>query len=109
MKDVICSEAELSIAANNIVEYADFLVRSIESYVSILSEIQGDGIKDDLVCARLSEIANKLSPCKITISKVCEDVQSGITSYMSDVSAADKFVFPSDITSTIATLVSQFL
>ena len=39
-KDIVCAEAELSIAANNLVEYADFLSRTIESYVTVLSEIQ---------------------------------------------------------------------
>ena len=75
-KDIVCAEAELSIAANNLVEYADFLSRTMESYVAVLSEIQEKGIQDDLVCSKLSSIAQSLKPYKTSIKDECEDVAS---------------------------------
>ena len=51
--DIVCAEGELSIAANNLAEYADFLSRIMEAYVDILSQIQNNGIQDDLFCLKL--------------------------------------------------------
>ena len=108
-KDIVCAEAERSIAANNLVEYADFLSRTMESYVAVLSEIQEKGIQDDLVCSKLSSIAQSLKPYKTSIKDECEDVASDVKDYIAGISKADNFRFPTDITSTIASLVAQFL
>lgn len=107
--DIVCAEAELSIAANNLAEYADFLSRSIESYIAVLSEIQEKGIKDDLVCAKLSSIAQSLTPYKTSITDECEEIAADVKEYITGISNADNFKFPSDITSTISSLVAQFL
>ena len=104
-KDIVCAEAELSIAANNLVEYADFLSRTMESYVAVLSEIQEKGIQDDLVCSKLSSIAQSLKPYKTSIKDECEDVASDVKDYIAGISKADNFRFPTDI----ASLVAQFL
>lgn len=107
--DIVCAEGELSIAANSLVEYADFLSRTMEAYVSVLSEIQEKGIQDDLVCSKLSSIAQSLQPYKTLIKDECEDVAADVRDYIAGVSRADNFSFPTDITSTIASLVAQFL
>lgn len=107
--DIVCAEAELSVAANNIVEYADFLSRTIESYISVLSDIQEKGIQDDLVCAKLSSIAHSLQPYKTSIKEECEDIATDTRDYITGIARADNFRFPTDITSTIATLVAQLL
>lgn len=108
-KDIVCAEAELSIVANNLVEYADFLSRTMEKYVAVLSEIQEKGIQDDLVCSNLSSIAQSLKPYKTSIKDECEDVAADVKDYISGISRADNFKFPTDITSTIASLVARFL
>ena len=107
--DIVCAESELSIAANNLVEYADFLVRTIEAYISVLSEIQEKGIQDDLVCSKLSSIAQSLEPYKISIMEECEDIAGEVRDYIQGVATADNFRFPVDITSTISSLVAKFL
>ena len=108
-KDIVCAEAELSIAANNLVEYADFLSRTMESYVAVLSEIQEKGIQDDLVCSKLSSIAQSLKPYKTSINGECEEIADDVRVYIAGISRADNFKFPTDITSTIVSLVAQFL
>lgn len=107
--DIVCAEGELSIAANNLVEYSEFLSRTIEAYVIVLSEIQEKGIQDDLVCSKLSSIANSLKPYKMSIQDECETIVTDVKDYIAGVSKADNFKFPNDITSTIASLVAKFL
>lgn len=108
-KDIVCAEEELSIVANNLVEYADFLSRTMESYVTVLSEIQEKGIQDDLVCSKLSLIAQSLKPYKTSIKDECEDIAANVRGYIVEITRVDNFKFPTDITSTIASLVAQFL
>lgn len=108
-KDIVCDESELSIAANNIAEYADFLSRSMVAYVAILSEIQEKGIQDDLVCSKLSSIAESLEPYKLNIKDVCDFILADVNDYIAGVSNVDNFRFPTDITSTITSLVAKFL
>ena len=81
----------------------------MESYVAVLSEIQGKGIQDDLVCSKLSSIAQSLKPYKTVIKDECEDIAADVKNYITEISKADNFKFPTDITSTIASLVAQFL
>lgn len=46
---------------------------------------------------------------KTSIKDECEDVASDVKDYIAGISKADNFRFPTDITSTIASLVAQFL
>lgn len=108
VKDIICAEAELSIAANNLVEYADFLSRTMESYVAVLAEIQERGIQNDLVCSKLSSIAQYLNPYKTRIKDECDRVAGDVSDYFASVAEVDNFKFPTDITSIVAPLVDQF-
>lgn len=107
--DIVCAEAELSIAVNNIVEYADFLSRTIEAYISVLAEIQEKGVQDELVCSKLSAIAQSLKPYKISVKEECDNFAADVRKYITEVSDADNFKFPMDITSTITSIVSRFI
>lgn len=108
-RDIVCAEAELSIAANNLVEYADFLSRTIESYIDVLYKIQTRGIRDDLVCSELSSIAQMIEPCKAEIKEVCDEISADVREYIVGIARADNFTFPGEITSKIISLVTQFL
>ncbi|WP_040214962.1 hypothetical protein [Clostridium polynesiense] len=107
--DIICAEDEMSMAANNIMGYADFLSRSIESYIAILAEVQEKGIKDDLVSSRLSAIASSLMPVKTSIFNECQAIAVDIKDNIAGVEAVDNFNFPADLTSKLSSLVAQFL
>ena len=107
--DVICDEAELMIAANQIMDYAQFLDESIGTYIKILAKIQNKGIKDDLVCARLSELATEVKPVKTSLAKCSEDTVVKIRQYVDAVAAADNFKFSSDLQGSILTVLAQLL
>lgn len=108
-RDIVCAESELSIAANNIIEYADFLSRTMEVYIAILAEIQEKGIQDDLVCSKLSAIAQSLAPYKKSVDSECRALGDDVKDYIAGIAQADNFRFPTDITSTIGALVTKFL
>ena len=105
--DIICDESELSIAATRINEYSEFLEEIITKYITILSDIQEKGIKDELICSKLTEIKNSLTPYRKLIKMECKDSSSDIRKYMSAVSDSDNFKFPDEITAIVATILSQ--
>lgn len=108
-KDIIYNENELSIAANSIVTYADFLTRCIADYTAILKDIQAKGIKDDLITSKLSELSATLTPYATAIYDGGKEISSNVNKSISDVASADNFQFPNDITSTIGALLAKFL
>lgn len=108
-KDTIYDEMELSIAANNLLNYADFLSRSIESYIILINEVQENGIKDELICSKLSDLVSRVTPYKTAIYNEVEKINSEINKAIEDVSKADNFKFPDSILKDIISLLSEFL
>lgn len=108
MKDVVCAEAELSIAANKIVTYADFLANSIETYIGILDDIKSKGIQDSHVSGQLAQLAFQVMPYAKTLHEEAADIQTAMKSYMEGIEDADKFSFPLNSMSMIASLLAPF-
>jgi methyl-accepting chemotaxis protein len=107
--DLICAENELSIAINSINTYSDFLSRTIDSYISILSKIQDEGINDDLICEQLSNVADEIKPYIKDIYEESEEISKNIRDFISEISEVDDFKFPFDITAPIASLLANFM
>lgn len=61
------------------------------------------------MCSKLFSIAQSLKPYKTSIKDECEDIAVDVKDYISGISRADNFKFPTDITSTIDSLVARFL
>lgn len=108
MSYVINDELELSKAANAIVNYAGFLSRSIASYINILADVQSKGINDDLVCSKLSDLAQKLSNYDESIYETCTRISACVSRDITGIEAADNFRFPSDLTTIISALLAEF-
>ena len=110
MKYVVVSDGELSIAGNQIKKYAEFLVSSIEEYVRVLAEIQNEmAISDDLFCAKLSELAEKILPYKNEICDECDRITQIIIDDVEEIASADNFRYPSEIISSISAQLARFL
>ena len=108
--DFVASESEISIAVNKITNMAKVMSDSIDSYVSILSDIQTSGIKDQMICAELNAIIYLAKSYQIVISAVNEDLASKIINpALSEVESNDNFQFPSDFMTEVTYLLSQFL
>lgn len=107
--DIVSAEVELSVAVNQIERYADFLAESIQSYIRILSQLQENGIHDDMVCARLSEIAFAVHPAIQDLTDQSDMIRSRISAFISEVEKVDNFAFPSGIVSMLKSLLAQLI
>ena len=58
---------------------------------------------------QLTQLAAQVLPYKWTVVAKAKKVQSEVASYIEDVAAADKFIFPEDPTSEISSILAQFL
>lgn len=109
-KYVYIKESELSRASNQIKSYADFLSRSLEEYIQILATVQNEkAIADELICSRLSALAEQILPYKTSIYDECEKISGIISSDITNISAEDNFRYPADMISTISSLLASFL
>ncbi len=109
-KYVYVKESELSKASNQIKSYADFLSRCIEEYIQILATIQKDkAIADELICSKLSALAEQIMPYKTFIYDECEKTSGFISNDIADISAEDNFRYPADMIATLSSLLATFL
>lgn len=106
--DFVLSESEISIAVNKITKHAEFLAQSIDTYITILSEIQNKGIKDKLICGELSNLAADAKRNQDSIVKVYEKLNLYIKAELDEVESGDYFKFPSDFMVEITSLLSKF-
>lgn len=107
---VVMDEGELSRAANQIKSYADFIARSIEEYIQILAKIQNEkAISDELICAKLSELATQVAPYKSSIYDECEKITKIINDDISAITGEDNFKYPGEWLASISALLAQFL
>ena len=108
-EDFVLVEYEMAIAVNKITNTIDFLSRSIDSYIKILSDVQKKGIEDRMICSELSDLAervrNKQESLEILYNELGKEVNSGIR----DVETNDNFEFPSDFMTNVISLLSMFL
>lgn len=110
MNDVICSAPEIKVACNKIESYLDFLVRQMETYMKVLSEVQKNGICDDLISARLSEIAASVKECARTLNYIYGDyIQMTANREISEIRAADTFQFPNELLARISSILAIFI
>ena len=107
--DIVSAEVELTVAANQIARYADFLAESIQAYVKILIQLQERGIQDDLVCAKLSDIAIKVAPAIKKLDNEGTEIRITIANYISEVEKAEKIAFPTGIVDIIRSLFAQLV
>lgn len=108
-KDVVYDEMELTIATNNILNYADFLSRSIERYISLINEVQENGIQDELICSKLSELVSTVTPYKTAIYNEVEKINSEVHKAIEEVAKADNFKFPDSVLKDMVSLLGEFL
>lgn len=109
-RDIVYDESEMSIVANNAMNYADFLSRCIDEYVGILSEmLKNKGIKDDNVSPRMEQLVATMAPYRIAIYECQKRIKSSVNGSINDIANADNFMFPTDAVTTIINLLAKFL
>lgn len=109
-KDFVLDEGEFSIAVHKISNLSLALSESIDNYISILSDLQTNGIKDDKICLELQEIMALAKTYQKDILAVNEKLAADIINpEISDVEAEDCFSFPSDFMVEVTYFLSRFL
>ena len=104
----ICDENETKQAKNRCGNYADFLIRSIEAYTSILKDVQDNGIQDDLVRQKLSRIASDLKPFLTRLETLMDGTESAVRKGMKEIDKEDAFVFPETRLEDLKRIVGAF-
>lgn len=105
----LCDENETTAAKNKCDAYTDYLIRSIETYASILTELSSHGIQDDLVSGKLNETVLKLLPYKWTLNSVEEETVSAVTGGISEIEQSDTFHFPSTNAMDVLRILSDLM
>jgi hypothetical protein len=91
-KDIIVSESELVIARSRLVSYMDFLVTTMQSYSTVVANIQARGaIQDKLICSKLTTMAGALNPCINSLQEECASISKDVNDYITRISKKDKF------------------
>lgn len=108
-KDIVYDERELSIAANQLLSYGEFLCKCVEEYVIILKELKSKGIIDDKVCANIEELIEKISPYKNQIYNISSNLKNLVNKGVNEIINADKYIFITDALDDIRMTLSKFL
>lgn len=108
-RDIVYDENELSIATNSMVNYADFLSRCIEEYLTLLDDLQSKGIQDEVICSKIADLITIIETYKTVIYDECQDIRTKVNKSIEEIALEDDFRFPSDITSVVDALLSMFL
>lgn len=108
-KDIVYDEKELSIAANQLLNYGEFLCKSIEEYVIILKELKSKGIIDDKICGNIEELIDKISLYKNDIYNISGNLKNLINKGVKEIINADNYVFIMDALDNIRITLSKFL
>ncbi len=96
-RDIICDEDEFLSVAKSSWNYVIFLISSIETYINILTDIQEEGLQDQLICAKISRIVELLQPQKQTLIIESNEINQIIKQYLEEISKADNFIFPEEM------------
>lgn len=108
-KDIIYNENELTIAANNIISYTDYIVRCIEELNQIIIDLSKNGIQDELITEKLKVLNEQLTPYKKNMNEYGNNVSQSVKKSISEIAAADNFQFPEIERGMIASLLSHFI
>lgn len=108
-KDIVYDETELSITANQLANYADFLADCIDEYVNLLNELKTKGIQDEKVCADIEQLMESISPYKIHIYNEGQKIKNLVNKSINEVEQADKFDCTENMMDSVRTKLSGFL
>lgn len=109
MKDVILDETEISIQANKIINYIDYLNSLIDEYDQILQNIISNAIVDARIRAKLVEYINQTNSIKMEISTYGKFLKNDLNAYMNKMEKVEKFEFPNEEMYTISSILARFI
>lgn len=108
MKDVVYSEAEYSILRKRLLNYTNFLLKSIEDYKQILDFIMEKGVKDDKIKAKILKLKSDVALYPSNIQSINSEVASLWLGYGDALEEADRLDLPDLELSALKVLFSVF-
>lgn len=109
MIDIVYSDGEISIALNKIQSTVELLAKTMEEYHNSLANLQGNGIKDDLICGKLTQLANNVKRAKRLLLANYDEIEGKLKQSMQDIEDADNFIFPGDFSAEVLSILSSIL
>lgn len=108
-EDLILNEGELSIAANKIDKYFEFLEGCLSEYSAIVDSIPVDGLKDSKITLMLISLSQAVALEKYIFFSQCDDVGKAVKKEISGIEKADHFVYPNISFQDIVSILTSFL
>lgn len=109
MKDVILDETEISMQANKMIHYIEYLNSLIAEYDQILQNIISNAIVDARIRSKLIEYINQTNLIKAEISAYGKLLKNDLNAYINKMEQVEKFEFPNEEMYTISSILARFL
>lgn len=109
MSKLVISDAEMSIAANRIVEYTNYMVSCYSAFEKFLENVKSLGIKSQRIEASLNRLQNDVTPVIEKAGKASPMVSRFIKQYVENVESLDTFVYDDNNMSSLFGVLSVFL
>ncbi len=91
--DLIVFDQEFNYAAKQIRNYSDALNHRMDKYTSILREITASAIQDELIVARLEDLASAVEAVRTQVEGAGKTAGRLCTSYVQQIDEADRFLY----------------
>ncbi len=92
-RDVVIYDNELKTAASKIHNYCEDLADLISKYMASLQYVTEHAIQDALIAEKLNGLAERVHQIQAPLEEVADQVKEMVNSYISEVDAADQFLF----------------
>ena len=109
MADIIISEAEMTMAINQLSYYAEFLAACAVEYRGILTKLTEMGVKDVQIKAALFDLQHQVNVFDQKFPGLCDEAQTAFRAFLTELDVVDNFSYPYSRLDQISILLSSFL
>ena len=86
-------DSEFTSAGNTIVKYAQKLSTMMQQYCDAVQSICQTGIQDQLICSKLSKLANDVAKLRAPLEEIAGDAAKNCKDFVDAVDSADQFLY----------------
>ena len=86
-------DSEFTSAGNTVVLYAKELSTMMQQYCSAVQSICHTGIQDQLICSKLSKLANDVANLRAPLEEIAGDAAKNCKNFVDAVDSADQFLY----------------
>ncbi len=104
--NLLLKESEFSTAVNKMALFAEALSTSLDTYLSLLSELQTNAVNDGRICAEVSALAEQVTAARTPIDSLSEALAEELAQFFAEAEEKDCFSFPSDFMTEVTSRLS---